>query len=91
MSQPVQQVPTESENRNWAIFPYKNEFAVAHLGTAKVCGSELFQSVWVVDHICPTMEQAIQCQKDEIRRAKVRAAQIMADMIAYNRRAGIGS
>lgn len=75
-----------TENESHAIFPYKDEFAVAHLGTAKVCGQELFQTVWVVDSICPTMDQAIQCQADFVKKAKVRNAQILADLNAQARR-----
>ena len=86
MSNPIKQVPTESQNKNWAIMPFGDEFAVCHLGTVKVSGRDLYQSAWVVDHICPTVEQAVQCQTDEITRAKVRNAQIMADMAARARR-----
>lgn len=82
MSEPVKQVRPESENKNWAIFPYQNEFAVCHLGTVKVAGRELFQSAWVIDHICPTMDQAVTCQTNEIKKAKVRNAQVIADMVA---------
>ena len=86
MSNPVQRVPTESENKNWAIFPHRDEFAVCHLGTIKVAGQDMFQTGWVIDHVCATVEQAAECQKDEIKKAKVRNAQIMADMAARSRR-----
>jgi len=86
MSNTVQRVPTESENKNWAIFEYRDEFAVCHLGTIKVAGQDLFQTGWVIDHICPTLDQAVTCQTNEIKKAKVRNAQIMADMAARARR-----
>lgn len=72
----------------YAILPYKEEFCVAHLGTAKVWDSKLFQTVWVVDAICPTMELAIAAQSDFVKAARVRAASTQADLRSLDRRNG---
>lgn len=71
---------------SFAIIPHKDEFAVCHMGQAKVCGQDNYQTVWVVDHIAPTMEMAIELQLDLDRKARVRAAQIVADLKSLERR-----
>ncbi len=83
MSAIVQRV---EEPQAYVVFPYKGEYAVCHMGQAKVCGEDGFQTVWVADGICPTIEQAAMLQAELCRKAKARAAQCLADLKAMERR-----
>lgn len=74
------------EPQAYVVFPYKGEYAVCHMGQAKVCGEDLFQTVWVADGICPTLEQAAQLQDELCRKAKARVAQVLADLKVLERR-----
>lgn len=70
----------------YAILDHKGEFAVAHMGMAKVCGQDGFQTVWVVDVICPNMKLAMEAQVTLVKAALARKKLEEADCKALARR-----
>lgn len=70
----------------YAIIPYGEEFCVAHLGLARIPGTDKFKECWVVDQVCPNVGAAVTAQLIFVKAARVRAKQTEADMRALGLR-----
>ena len=76
-----------SDNQiRYAVFPHQEAFAVAHLGYCRVPMSDLFQTAWVLDALCPTETLAIEAMSRMDQANKARIATELADQLARARR-----
>lgn len=71
---------------SYAIFPHRGEFAVCHLGYAKAPMTQLFESCWIIDEICPCEKTAAEALNRRVKENKIRRASDLADQEALARR-----